>query len=73
MSNSDVKRNILVVDDESQITRVLKTTLSSQGYGVRTAADGEEALQEMKSWAPDVIITDLRMPRMDGLELCRRV
>jgi len=73
MSNSEVKRNILVVDDEPQITRVLKTTLSGQGYGVRTAADGEEALQEMKSWEPDVIITDLRMPRMDGLELCRRV
>src|SRR5215471_9873891 len=73
MSNSEVKRNIVVVDDEPQITRVLNTTLSGQGYGVRTAADGEEALQEMKSWEPDVIITDLRMPRMDGLELCRRV
>jgi two-component system KDP operon response regulator KdpE len=73
MVNSEVKRNILVVDDEPQITRVLKTTLSSQGYGVRTAADGEDALHEMKSWVPDLIITDLRMPRMDGLELCRRV
>jgi len=73
MANSEQKRNILVVDDEPQITRVLKTTLSSQGYGVRTAADGEQALQEMKSWQPDLIITDLRMPRMDGLELCRRV
>jgi two-component system KDP operon response regulator KdpE len=70
---AEVKRNILVVDDEPQITRVLKTTLSSQGYGVRTAADGEDALNEMKSWAPDLIITDLRMPNMDGLELCRRV
>jgi len=73
MPNSDVKRNILVVDDEPQITRVLKTTLSSRGYEVRTAADGENALREMKGWAPDLIITDLRMPRMDGLELCRRV
>jgi two-component system, OmpR family, KDP operon response regulator KdpE len=73
MVNSEVKRNILVVDDEPQITRVLKTTLSSQGYGVRTAADGEDALNEMKGWAPDLIITDLRMPHMDGLELCRRV
>src|SRR5215813_13710825 len=73
MANSEQKRNILVVDDEPQIARVLKTTLSSQGYGVRTAADGEQALQEMKSWQPDLIITDLRMPRMDGLELCRRV
>lgn len=73
MPNAELRRNILVVDDEPQITRVLKTTLSSQGYGVRTAADGEEALAEMKSWSPDLIITDLRMPRMDGLELCRRV
>jgi len=73
MVNADAKRNILVVDDEAQITRVLKTTLSSQGYGVRTAADGEEALQELKTWIPDLLITDLRMPNVDGLELCRRV
>jgi two-component system, OmpR family, KDP operon response regulator KdpE len=73
MGKSEVKGNILVVDDEAQITRVLKTTLSSQGYGIRTAADGEQALQEMKTWTPDLIITDLRMPNMNGLELCRRV
>lgn len=73
MANANGKKNILVVDDEPQILRVLKTTLSSQGYGVRTAANGEDALLEMKSWAPDLLITDLRMPRMDGLELCRRV
>ena len=73
MSNSDNKRNILVVDDEPQIARVLKTTLSARGYGIRIASDGNEALQEMKGWTPDLIITDLRMPNMDGLELCRRV
>jgi two-component system KDP operon response regulator KdpE len=73
MTVSDSKRNILVVDDEAQITRVLKTTLSAQGYGIRTAADGLQALNEMQSWPPDLIITDLRMPNMDGLELCRRV
>jgi two-component system KDP operon response regulator KdpE len=67
------KGNILVVDDEPQITRVLKTTLSSHGYGTRTAGDGDEALQLMKDWSPDLLITDLRMPNMDGLELCRRV
>jgi two-component system KDP operon response regulator KdpE len=73
MANPDGKRNILVVDDEAQITRVLKTTLSAQGYGIRTAADGKQALLEMKTWDPDLIITDLRMPNMDGLELCRQV
>ncbi|HKU23642.1 MAG TPA: response regulator transcription factor [Terriglobales bacterium] len=67
------KANILVVDDEPQITRVLKTTLSSQGYTTRTVADGKEALQTIKDWPPDLIITDLRMPNMDGLSLCRHV
>ena len=73
MTDIEPKGNILVVDDEPQITRVLKTTLSSQGYGVRSASNGEEALHEMKNWPPDLIITDLRMPGIDGLELCRRV
>lgn len=67
------KGNILVVDDEPQITRVLKTTLSSQGYGVRTASDGDEALQMLREWTPDLVITDLRMPNLGGLELCRQV
>jgi two-component system, OmpR family, KDP operon response regulator KdpE len=73
MTNQDGKRNILVVDDEPQITRVLKTTLSSHGYGIRTAADGKQALQELKGWSPDLVITDLRMPNMGGLELCRAI
>jgi len=73
MLNSEAKKNILVVDDEAQITRVLKTSLSSQGYCIRTAADGEEALQVIQEWSPDLIITDLRMPNMNGLELCREV
>ena len=73
MATQDSKRNILVVDDEPQITRVLKTTLSAHGYSIRAAADGVQALEEMKDWTPDLIITDLRMPNMDGLELCRRV
>jgi two-component system, OmpR family, KDP operon response regulator KdpE len=66
-------RRILVVDDEPQITRVLRTTLSAQAYDLRVANDGETALEIMKNWSPDLIITDLSMPQMDGLELCRRV
>jgi two-component system, OmpR family, KDP operon response regulator KdpE len=49
MPNPDQTKNILVVDDEPQITRVLKTTLSAKGYGIRTASDGEQALHEMKN------------------------
>ncbi len=69
---TDHKR-ILVVDDEPQITRVLRTSLSSQGYDIRVANDGETALEIMKDWTPDMVITDLAMPNMGGLELCRRL
>ncbi len=67
------KAKILVVDDEPQIARVLKTTLTANGYAIRTASDGDDAVQTMKSWTPDLVITDLRMPNMDGVELCRYV
>src|SRR5579862_9915101 len=65
--------HILVVDDESQITRVLRTSLSAQGYDIRVANSGEMALEIMKDWQPSLIITDLSMPSIDGVELCRRV
>jgi two-component system, OmpR family, KDP operon response regulator KdpE len=65
--------HILVVDDEPQITRVLRTALDAQGYDIRVAHDGEMALEIMKDWTPHLIITDLSMPRLDGVELCRRV
>lgn len=70
---SNGHRRILVVDDESQITRVLRTSLSGHGYDIRVANDGETALEIMKDWTPDLVITDLSMPNMDGLELCRRL
>jgi two-component system, OmpR family, KDP operon response regulator KdpE len=66
-------RRILVVDDEQQITRVLRTTLSAQGYDIRVANDGEMALEIMKNWTPHVVITDLAMPHVDGVALCRQV
>jgi two-component system KDP operon response regulator KdpE len=65
--------NILIVDDETQITRVLRTTLASQGYFVRTASDGVEGLETIFDWSPDIVITDLAMPNMGGLEFCRKL
>ena len=64
---------ILIVDDEPQITRVLRRSLSSKGYEVQTAADGEEALAVYNQWKPNLIISDLSMAGMGGLELCRRI
>jgi two-component system KDP operon response regulator KdpE len=51
----------------------LRTSLSAQGYDIRVANSGEMALEIMKDWAPSLIITDLSMPSVDGIELCRRV
>lgn len=70
---AEEKPKILVVDDEPQITRVLKTTLSAQGYVIRTASDGVEAVNVMNEWPPALLLTDLRMPNMDGVELTRHV
>jgi two-component system KDP operon response regulator KdpE len=66
-------KRILVVDDEPQITRVLRTTLSAQGYDIRVANDGEMALELLKNWTPHVVVTDLAMPNLDGVGLCRQL
>lgn len=65
--------HILIVDDEPQITRVLRTSLSAQGYDIRVANSGEMALEIMKDWQPSLIITDLSMPSIDGVQLTRTV
>jgi two-component system KDP operon response regulator KdpE len=73
VTGTSEKSRVLVVDDEPQITRVLRTVLNSQGYQVRTAAEGEAALSNFAEWRPELVITDLYMPHMDGIELCRRI
>src|SRR5713226_6600112 len=73
MATTMEKSRVLVVDDEPQITRVLRTVLSSQGYQVKTAAEGEAALSSFSEFRPELVITDLFMPQMDGLELCRQI
>ena len=67
------KERILVVDDEPQLTRVLLRSLTSKGYEVRIAGDGEFALQTFHDWPASLVITDLAMPNIGGLELCRRL
>lgn len=70
---SETANKILVVDDEAQITRVLRTSLRAHRYEIRTAADGVSALDTFHDWKPDLIITDLQMPEMNGIELCREI
>src|SRR4030081_2335466 len=73
MTTTTEKARVLVVDDEPQITRVLRTVLTSQGYQVNTAAEGQAALTSFAEFRPELVITDLYMPHMDGVELCKRI
>jgi two-component system KDP operon response regulator KdpE len=67
------KRRILVVDDEPQITRVLRRGLMTHGYEVEVAPDGVAALRMFTETPPDLVVTDLSMPDMGGLDLCRKL
>ena len=64
---------ILIVDDAQQVRRVLRTTLSAEGYTIFEAGSGEEALESIRSSMPDAILLDVNMPGMGGLETCREI
>ncbi|HEY1785315.1 MAG TPA: response regulator [Pirellulales bacterium] len=66
-------KKVLLCDDEAHILRAAQIKLSHAGYDVSTAADGQEAWEAIAANPPDILVTDLQMPRMDGLELSRRV
>jgi two-component system KDP operon response regulator KdpE len=68
-----VANRILVIDDEVQITRVLRAALSARGFDVRTASEPEEGIRLFREWNPDLVITDLMMPGMTGVEICRSI
>src|SRR6202522_4175902 len=64
---------ILVIDDEPQITRALRAALTAQSFDIRTANDPEEGLQVFQEWPPDLVITDLMMPGVSGVEVCQTI
>lgn len=66
-------RTVLVVDDEPHITHVLALKLRGAGYTVETAGDGEEGYEMARQIVPDLIITDLQMPYLTGLEMCQKL
>ena len=68
-----MSERVLVVDDEPQIGRLLTTSLQTRGYEVAVATDGRMALEMAAMWRPDVMLLDLGLPIVDGLEVCRRV
>jgi len=66
------KPRVLVVDDEQNARAALRTILTEEGYEIAEASDGEEGLRQVQDFAPDVVLADVRMPRMDGLTLLRK-
>jgi two-component system KDP operon response regulator KdpE len=64
---------ILVVDDKPQIRRIMRTTLTSAGYEVDDAKTGEEALEKVRAFRPDLVLLDINMPGMGGLAACRTI
>jgi len=67
------RKRILVADDEAHITLALRGGLSKHGYDIRVAGEAESALEIFNAWSPDLVITDLSVPNMTDLELCRRL
>ena len=72
MTTTDPVR-VLVVDDSAAIRELISVNLELEGYDVRRAADGQEALDVAAHWRPDVVTLDVVMPRLDGLETCARL
>jgi two-component system, OmpR family, KDP operon response regulator KdpE len=68
-----MRASVLVVDDDSQVAKLASTILSSRGYETRTASDAVSAVDSIAARCPTLVLTDLEMPGMSGIELCRRV
>src|SRR6478736_3732074 len=68
-----LNKRILVVDDEKSIATAVSYAFKREGYIVDTASDGEEALEKVKSFRPDVMILDVMMPKLTGYEVCRKL
>ena len=68
-----MQKHVLAVDDENNIRRLIEVNLLRAGYRVTSAADGEEALRKVREDRPDLVVSDVMMPKIDGFELLRRL
>src|SRR5512136_47491 len=70
---SPVTKRVLIVDDEARLRTILERVLRERGYDVQTAVNGRDALKQIPSFNPHLVIADVAMPEMDGFELCRNI
>ena len=73
LASDTVTGRVLVIEDDTEITEVLRRTLRQEGHEVRSAADGVAALEVAEDFVPDLVILDLGLPKLDGVEVCRRL
>ena len=73
LASDTITGRVLVVEDDAEIADVLRRTLRQEGHEVRSAGDGVEALQLAEDFVPDLVILDLGLPKLDGVEVCRRL
>lgn len=73
MASDDRPPRVLVADDDEGVTSVVARTLTREGYEVRTASDGDDALHSVRDWRPDAVVLDVLMPGTDGIAVCRRI
>ena len=66
-------RKVLVVDDEKPISDIIRFNLTKEGYIIITAFDGDEALQQMKTEQPDLVLLDVMLPRLDGFQVLKKI
>ena len=71
MDNNIIKRKVLIVDDEEAIRNLLRLTLEEEGFDVQVAFNGKEAVEKLKTESFEVLLTDIKMPIMDGIELLK--
>jgi two-component system alkaline phosphatase synthesis response regulator PhoP len=73
MENILMCKKVLIVDDEENVLELLYINIIRRGYKVETARDGEEALEKMKHFTPDIVLLDIKLPGIDGWEVCRKI
>ncbi|HEX5033615.1 MAG TPA: response regulator, partial [bacterium] len=73
MAEVAIKRKVLVVDDDPQIRKILTRMLEPSTYEIRSVDDGFAAIQSVREWEPDLVILDIMMPGMSGIEVCRQI